>query len=235
MDVFSIDIINNSVLKLLYEHRYIFAFLGALFEGTFIMILSGVLFKLGYFNFWGLLVVLVGGYFLNGIFWYLLGRIGGHTIIEKWIKKLKVGRKVMDKLDEYFNHHSLKTIFWTRITYGVSMFVFMIAGSLKANFKKFATVSLVAAVIWVLILGMIGLGFGAGLKSMSRVTEGIAVGLSITIFILIVLASISFVYWMRYFAGTKFVEDLENHDSPILSRMGEFIRKAFHYKHKDKN
>jgi hypothetical protein len=40
---------------------------------------------------------------------------------------------------------------------------------------------------------------------------------------------------MRYFAGTKFMEDLENHDSPILSRTGEFIRRAFHYKSKDKN
>jgi membrane protein DedA with SNARE-associated domain len=229
------DIINNSVLRLLYEHRYIFAFLGALLEGTFIMVLSGVLFKLGYFNLWGLLAVLVGGYFLNGVFWYLLGRIGGHTIIEKWIKKLKPGRKIIDKLEEYFNHYSLKTIFWTRITYGVSMFVFMIAGSLKMKFKKFATVSFVAAMVWVLILGTIGFGFGAGLKSMARVTKGITFGITIVIFVLIVLASVSFVYWLRYFAGTQFVKDLEEHDSPILSRIGEFIRRAFHHKNKKSN
>ena len=41
----------NSVLNLLYQHRYIFVFLGALFEGTFIMILAGVLYKFGYFKF----------------------------------------------------------------------------------------------------------------------------------------------------------------------------------------
>lgn len=79
MDIVSSNInsINNSVLQLLYEHRYIFAFLAAMLEGTFIMILSGVLFRFGYFNLWQLFAVLVVGYFLNGLFWYLLGRLGG--------------------------------------------------------------------------------------------------------------------------------------------------------------
>ena len=137
------DVIDNSVLKLLYEHRYIFAFLGALFEGSFIMILSGALLKFGYVNFWGLAAVLISGYFLNGIGWYLLGRIGGNAIIEKLIKRFRVGRKIIGKLEGYFQKHSVKTIFWTRITYGFSMFGFMIAGSLKMNWKKFLVRKLV--------------------------------------------------------------------------------------------
>jgi membrane protein DedA with SNARE-associated domain len=112
------------------------------------------------------------------------------------------------------------------------MFVFMIAGSLKMNLKKFLSVSLIAAVIWVLFLGTMGFGFGAGLKSMGEVAEGISISLVGLTFLLIVLISISFVSWLRYFAGSKFVKDMENHRSPILSRTGGFIRKAFH--HKDK-
>lgn len=224
------DVINNSVLKLLYEHRYIFAFLGALFEGSFIMILSGALLRFGYVNFWGLTAVLISGYFLNGIGWYLLGRIGGNAIIEKFIKRFRVGRKIIGKLEGYFHEHSVKTIFWTRITYGFSMFGFMIAGSLKMNWKKFLSASLLAAIGWVLVVGGLGYGFGAGLQSLSKVAKDIAAGLFILIFVLIFLISLSFVYWMRYFARTQFVKDLENHQSLVLSKIGEMIRKAFHHK-----
>ena len=135
MDIVGNDI-NNSALQLLYEHRYIFVFLAAALEGTFIMVLSGVLFKLGYFNFWPLFTVLVVGYFLNGIFWYLLGRLGGHHLVEKFIKKFKTGRRGMEKLEEYFSNHAEKTLFLTRITYGIGMFAFMIAGSLRMKWKK---------------------------------------------------------------------------------------------------
>lgn len=227
------EVINNSVLELLYEHRYIFAFLGAMLEGNFIMILSGVLFKFGFFDFWALAAVLIGGYFLNGIAWYLIGRIGGNVIVEKFMKRRKFGKKIIDKLEEFSQKHSAKTIFLTRITYGVSMFTFMIAGSLKMNWKKFLSVSFIAAIGWVLIMVSLGYGFGVGLQSLSKVARGIAFGLVVVIIILIILVSFSFIAWMRYFAGTQFVKDLENHKSPFLSKIGEIITKSFH--HKDKN
>jgi len=224
------EIINSSVLKLLYEHRYIFAFLGALFEGTFIMILSGVLFKFGYFNFWGLLCVLISGYLFNGFFWYLIGFIGGSQLVEKRIKRFSLGRKIMGKMESYFRRHSIKTLFLTRITYGFSMLSFIIAGSLKMNFKKFLSISLISAVFWVFLAGGIGYGFGAGFQSLSKITKGITIGLIILGIVLMVLFLLSFVSWMRYFVRTKFIQDLENHDSPFLSKIGELVRKSFHNK-----
>lgn len=224
------EIIGNSTLNLLNEHKYIFAFIGALLEGNFIMILSGALLRFGYFNFFGLVAVLISGYFLNGIVWYVLGRVVGHAIVEKWIKRFRSGRKLIGKLEGYFQDHSEKTIFITRVTYGISMFSFLIAGSLKMNFRKFLTVSLAATITWVLVVAGIGYGFGAGLQSLSNVAKGIAIGIMIVVFVLIILISISFVYWLRYFARTKFVKELEEHDSPVLSKVGELIRKAFHHK-----
>lgn len=229
------DVIHSSVLQLLYEHRYIFAFAGAMLEGNFTIILCGLLFKFGYFNIWGLFAAVVTGYFMNGLLWYFLGRIFGHTIIEKWIKKFKTGRKVADKLEHYFQQHSAKTIFFTRITYGVSMLSFMIAGSMKMNFKKFLIVSLIGCIGWVLITAGLGYGFGAGFQTLNRATQGLAWGIAIAIGVLIFLASLSAIYWMRYFARTQFIKDLENHDSPILSKTGEFIRRAFHRKDKKNN
>jgi len=214
----------NSVLNLLYTHRYIFSFLGAFFEGTFIMILTGVLYKLGYFKFWALLSVLLSGYFLNGVTWYLIGRYGGNQVLEKWGKRLHLTKNLIEKLEEYFKNHSARTLFITRITYGFSMLSFMIAGSFKMKFKKFAAVNLAATIIWV--LGLVGIGyiFGASYKALSIVTKSIRIGLTIGIFAIIVLISFLIVYWLRWFARTKFIQDLSEHkESEFLRWVGEKI------------
>jgi membrane protein DedA with SNARE-associated domain len=228
----SMEIIANSILNLLSEHRYIFSFLGALFEGTYIMILTGVLFKFGYFKFWGLITVLTAGYFLNGVGFYLIGRIGGHRVLEKWGKRLHITRKLLEKLEEYFKKHSIKTLFITRITYGLSIPTFIIAGSFKMKWKKFIVVNLVAAIVW--ILGMVGLGyvFGVSYKALGVVTKTVSIGLVIALFVIIVLFSILIIYWLRKFAKTKFIKGLENHRFMFLRGVGTVISKLVNNKSK---
>jgi membrane protein DedA with SNARE-associated domain len=216
----------NSVVNLLYTHRYIFSFLGAFFEGTFIMILTGVLFKLGYFKFWALMFMLFMGYFGNGITWYLLGRFGGNTILEKWGKRLHLTKNLIEKLEEYFKNHSVKTLIITRMTWGFSMLSFMTAGSLKMKFKKFLIINLVTAIAWIFALVSIGYVFGASYKALSIVTKSIRIGLTIALFAIIVLISFLIVYWLRRFARTRFIQDLSEHkESQFLRWVGEKISK----------
>lgn len=215
------DIIANTVANLFYEHRYIFAFLGALFEGTFIMILAGVFYKLGYFNFWGLMAVLVGGYITNGLIWYAIGRFGGHKILEKWGRRIHLTRNIIERLEDYFQRHSVKTLFITRITYGLSMYAFMIAGSFKMNMKKFLTVSFAATVVWVLVLTGLGYVFGVSYGALAIVNKTITVGLAVLISVVIVLISFLVIYWLRKIAKTEFMEKLsENNQSQFLRWLG---------------
>ena len=219
------ETINNSVLALLYEHRYIFSFLGALFEGTFIMILAGVFLKLGFLKFWGLMVVLTLGYFINGIFFYLVGRCGGEKVLRK-LEKFKRARGILGKLQEYFLKHSIKTIFITRITYGLSIPTLLMAGSFKMNFKKFLIVTFWGAVVWALMLVGLGYVFGASYKALGIVVKSISVGLSIVAVVLLVIISIGIVVWARTFARTEFIERLSVHkNSQILRWLGMAIKK----------
>lgn len=220
------ETIANTVANLLYQHRYIFAFLGAIFEGTFIMILAGVLYKFGYFNFWGLMAVLIGGYFINGFGFYLLGRFGGNKILEKWGKHFHLTKNLIEKLEEYFKNHSVKTLFITRITYGLSMIVFIIAGSFRMRWKKFIGVSLMASVVWVLALVGLGYVFGVSYRALTVINKSITIGLTIALFISIILISILIIYWLRRFAKTKFIKDLtQNNQSQFLRWIGEKISK----------
>jgi membrane protein DedA with SNARE-associated domain len=214
---------DSSLINLLYTHRYIFSFLGALFEGTFIMLLTGVFYKLGVFNFWGLMAVLMAGYFLNGIGLYLIGRYGGNKIME-WLKKFYLTKGITGKLEEYFKIHSVKMLFITRLTYGLSAPAFLIAGSFKMNFKKFIIISLIATIVWVSALVGIGYGFGASYKALSLVTKGIKFGLTISLFIGLGLIALLIVYGMRWFTRTKFIKDLsEQKESQLLRWLGEKI------------
>ncbi|MDP2934535.1 MAG: DedA family protein [bacterium] len=221
------EAVDNSILRLLYEHRYIFAFLGAFFEGTYIMLLSGVLFKFGYFKFWGLIAVLFSGYFLNGIAWYLIGRAGGYKVLEKWGKRWHMTRKLIEKLEYYFKHHSIKTIFIARITCGFSMPVLMIAGSLKTRWKKLLSVTFVATIFWIAMLMGLGYVFGLGYSAMGRVMETIATGLTILIFALITLAVIFILYFSTKFMRKKFISGLEKEENSFLEKTGEMFNHLF--------
>lgn len=221
------EMIDNTILRLLYEHRYIFAFLGAFFEGTYIMLLSGVLFKFGYFKFWGLIAVLFSGYFLNGIAWYLIGRAGGYKVLEKWGKRWHMTRKLIEKLEYYLTKHSIKTIFITRVTYGFSMPALMIAGSLKMKWKKLLSVTFVATIFWIAMLMGLGYVFGLGYSAMGRVMETIATGLTILIFALITLAVIFILYFSTKFMRKKFISGLEKEESSLLEKTGEIFNHLF--------
>jgi len=221
------EYIDNTILRLLYEHRYIFAFLGALFEGTYIMLLSGVLFKFGYFKFWGLIAILFSGYFLNGIAWYLIGRAGGYKVLEKWGKRWHMTRSLIEKLEHYFKHHSVKTIFITRITYGLSMPALIIAGSLKMKWKKLLSVTFVATIFWVAIMMGLGYVFGLGYSAMGRVMQTIATGLTILIFAIITLAIIAVIYFSIRFIRKRFFNIVEKEESSLLDKTGEMFNHLF--------
>lgn len=224
------EVIVNSLLNLLSEHRYIFAFLGALFEGTYIMILAGILFKFGYFKFWAVMSVLATGYFLNGFGIYLMGHLGGYRILEKWGRRLRITKKLLEKLEGYFKKHSVKTLFITRITYGLSFPTLLIAGSFRMKWKKFLLVNLIATLVWIGATFGLGYVFGVSYEALGKVTKGIAIGLTIALFIVIILVSVLIVYWLRKFAKTSFVKNLENNRFQFLRGIGSIINNLFNSK-----
>ncbi len=201
----------DTITPFLYEHRYIFAFLGALFEGTNIMLLAGFLYKLGIFKFWNVLAVLFVGYIINGYFWYALGYWGGRRILEKWGPRLFLTKQRLRKLENYYKKHTTKALIITRVTYGVSSYVFIIAGIFKTKLKKFSWCNLVAAIIWIFMMVGIGYSFGASYTALSKLVKLVAVWLVVALFIITVLMATGLVYWLRKRARVRFIENIANH------------------------
>ena len=200
------DLIINSIANLLLEHRYIFAFLAAWFEGNYIMIVAGVLYKFGFFKFWGLMIVLNAGYFVSGIMYYVIGRIGGNKVLEKIGRRMHLTNKLLLKLENYFKKHSAKAIVITRITYGLAIPVLIIAGSFKMKWKKFLLANLISTLIWVPGAFAIGYVFGISYSALGKITRSIAVGLTIVLFIAIVFLSFFVFHWLMRKAKLKFMK-----------------------------
>jgi len=206
-----VNTIIDTITPFLYQHRYIFAFLGAVLEGTNIMLLAGFLYRLGVFKFWNVFLILFGGYILNGYFFYLLGRWGGRSFLEKWGHHFFLTKERLKKLERYFKKHTVKTLLITRITYGLGAYVFVIAGIFKTKARKFFWCNLFASFVWVSVTFTIGYIFGASYEALSSLIKVVAAWVAVALFILAIAIPIALVFWMRRRAGKKFIESIANH------------------------
>jgi len=221
------ELIGKTILQLLDQHKYIFAFLGAFFEGTFIMLLAGVLYKLGLFKLWGIMLVLVIGYMGNAFMYYLIGRLGSSTVLEKWGRRQHLTSGLLNKIKDYFQKHNTKALFITRITYGFSSIVMIMSGSFKMKIKKYLIINFFATIIWVGALFGLGYVFGTSYKALGVIIKKIEIGVTIVLFIGLISFSVAVVYGLRVFARTKFIKNLENHPSSFLRGVGNIVTKAF--------
>jgi len=221
----------STITPFLHQHRYIFAFLGALSEGSSIMLLCGFLHKLGIFKFLNIIAVLSLGYFINGYVLYAVGRFGGRKVLEKWGPRFFLTKERLRKLERYYKKHMGRALIITRITYGFSMPTFIIAGMFKTKAKKFFWCSLIATFIWVSMLFAIGYSFGASYELLGRVIKLIAGWLMAVLFIVIVSIAIWLVFRLRQLARTKFIEKSLNQGS--WKRLREFGKKINEFLNKD--
>lgn len=218
----------NTITPFLYQHRYIFAFLGALFEGANIMLLSGFLYRLGIFKFLNIIAVLSLGYFINGYGWYAIGRLGGEKFLEKWGPRFFLTKERIQKLEEYFKKHTTKALILTRITYGISSYVFIMAGIFRTKAKTFFWCSLVSTLIWVLMLFGVGYVFGTSYELLSKVIKVIAGWLAVVLLVIIIVIAIALVYWLRRSFRIKFIEKIINQEGwKRLKWLGKKISEFF--------
>lgn len=220
----------STITPFLHHHRYIFAFLGAFFEGNSIMLLCGFLYKLGIFKFLNIIAVLSLGYFINGYILYAIGRFWGRRVLEKWGSRFFLTKERLRKLERYCKKHMGRALIITRITYGFSMPTFIIAGMFKTKAKKFFWCSLIATFIWVLALFFIGYVFGTSYALLSKLVKLVAAWLVVALFIVIVLIAMFFVYWLRRSAEMKFLEKSLNQErwkwlKWLGKKIGEFLNK----------
>jgi membrane protein DedA with SNARE-associated domain len=190
----------------LIEYKYVFLFIVITLEGFSGIILAGFMVSLGTVSALPTFLIAVIGDFLNGLGWYAVGYFGGTAVIDKWGRRHPKSRKAIETLERYFNRYSGRAIILTKLTWSVTIFMMIIAGSFKYNLKKFTLYSFIGGTGYVIILFTAGYFFGKGYKAISFVNN---IGLTILFF----ACAIFVVYAIRVLTKPKFVERIDPKDT----------------------
>lgn len=184
------------------EYKYLLLFLGSIFEGLNSMVLGGFLVSVGTIKLVPIFLIFTGGYVLNGYLWYTVGYFAGAKPIDKWARKDKKGRKIIEKVEEYFHKYSGRAIIFTKFTFSLTIATLIMAGSLKYNLKKFSLYNFIGSIGWVALTLFIGYFFGQSYKFFIEYLKGF------TYFIVFLGGAIALVYVLKFMWGSAFVKSL---------------------------
>jgi len=148
----------------LISHKYLFIFIGAVLEGTNTTILAGFLASISSISLLPAFLLCLIGEIANGFIWYAVGFYAGSKPIDKWGRKDEKSRKVIEKVEQYFQKYSGKAILIAKVTWSLCIATMITAGSFKYNLKKFSLYNFIGSAVWVPMIFFMGFFFGEGYK-----------------------------------------------------------------------
>jgi membrane-associated protein len=194
----------------LFSHKYIFLFLGAMIEGLNTMVLGGFLVSTKAIPLIPTFIVFTLGYTINGYLWYSVGYLGGAMPIDRWGRTNPKSQKVIDTVQNYFERHSGKAIVITKFTFSFTIAALIMAGSLKYNLRKFTLYNFIGSVGWVVLTMSIGYFFGQSYRFFFVYIK------NFTYLLIFLGGAIVLVYVLKLLFQTAFVKELINHEKVRL-------------------
>src|SRR3989344_3724670 len=198
----------------LIAHKYLFLFLGAMVEGLNTMVLGGFLVSIDTIKLLPTFLLFILAYTINGYIWYAVGNFAGAKPIDKWGRKDEKGRKIIEKVESYFNKYSGRAIIITKFTFSLTVATLIMAGSLKYNLKKFSLYNFVGSIGWVAVTLFVGYFFGESYKFFFVYLKNFTYGL------VFLGGAIALIYIIKLIFGSAFVKSLS-----ITDKIKEFSYK----------
>ena len=143
-------------------YKYLAAFLLAIVEGPMVMVAGGMLYRLAFFSFWPIYLLLMFGDFVADLLWYWVGFFGGRHFVERFGKYFSLTPELLEKIEGFFHKHQEKILFISKITmgFGFAVATLFTAGLVRIPFKKYALFNFLGGFIWTGILFSLGYFFG---------------------------------------------------------------------------
>lgn len=172
--------------------KYILIFLGSFFEGSAVMMATGLLWHTGVVSFWFAYVMLLTGDVLSDIMWYFIGFFGGRPFFGKWGHIIGVTPEIFAKVERRFHKYHTRILIISKLTMGlgIATVILSVAGMLRISFVRYFLINLIGGFIWVLFLMGIGYFFGNLLLYVPREFK-IIIAISIPILFLFAMRSLT--------------------------------------------
>lgn len=180
----------------LLTYRYSIAYPLAIAEGPILMLVSGFLVHMGFFDFWPIYFILMAGDLTGDIFWYNVGRHGARSLIDKYGHFLNLTTENVERAERFFHNHQVKILFISKITmgFGFALATLVAAGAVRVPFKKYMTVNFLGQFIWTAFLMGIGFFFG---QLYVLVDKSLRWAFIVAVIVIVGLAAYGFSKYMR--------------------------------------
>jgi membrane protein DedA with SNARE-associated domain len=195
----------DQALSLLVSYKYFALFPLAVIEGPIITVIAGFFSSLGYLNFFIAYAIIVAGDLAGDIVYYLVGRFGGRTFIDKWGRYLGANKEQVESLEKQFDKRGDKLLFIGKMSHGIGGAFLLAAGIIKMPIGKFLMSNMLATLIKSLVLLLVGFYFGQAINSINSYLE------KISLISLGIGAAIVLLYFF-YFRKKRNISNVQNHE-----------------------
>lgn len=175
-------------LLFLASYKYLLLFMGIVIEGPMLIIASGFLILLGFFDLIPAFFIIIAGDLVGDVIWYYIGYFFAEPFLRNYGKFFKVTPEIFQKLKDLFNKNHTKILLISKVTIGLGMALATLtaAGASHVSFKKYISLNFIGEVVLVSILLTIGYLFGQMYLSISDIMKTyFVIGLVITVSIFV--------------------------------------------------
>ncbi len=193
------------MLALLIKYRYAALFPLAALEGPVVSLIAGFLVHLGYIAFIPAYAILILGDVIPDSVYFYIGRLGDHKkIAEKYGPKLKGIAASFEVVEKLWRDHPRKTMFFSKLAYGLSIPFLLSAGLVKMSFGKFMEYTMPATLFQYGFLMLVGYYLGKSFELAVKYVKygGILIAAVLAVFVIV------YIVMLRY--ARKKIIDMEH-------------------------
>jgi membrane protein DedA with SNARE-associated domain len=154
----------SHIIQLVIAYRYWILVPLSFLEGPIIAFIAGTLASAGYFNIYILAVFFLFRDVIVDLACYSLGFFGGQAAwVRRLIARMGVTQGHLDEVRSLWHTHPFKTMFLSKLSYGVASGFIVVAGLVRMSLEKFMLYGIMVTFLHYGTLLALGYFFGASL------------------------------------------------------------------------
>ena len=160
------------------RYGYFVLFFGLLAEnaaipvpGETILIVSAFYSYYGHLNLGSVIFIGIVAAVLGDNVSFYVGRRFGRPFVERYGGYILISRKRLERIEDFFDDHGARAIFFQRWVTGLRIIGALMAGTTRMEWSRFLFYNFMGATVWVSVVGLLGYFFALNMKALLRTLE----------------------------------------------------------------
>lgn len=171
---------------LIIKYKYLILFPLAAIEGPVVALAAGFLVFAGYLDFLPAYAIMLLGDLIPDTFYYYIGRFGHKKELIIKYSYLKIISRHFSALEHLWAKHGLKTMFLSKLAYGLSTPLLISAGLVKMPLRRFISYAFPVTVTQYGIIMVIGFSLGHSYQTADKYIHNASIFIAAILVLLVV-------------------------------------------------